>query len=272
VNYFQHKTVVVTGAGSGIGRAIALQLGSQGADLAISDIDENALTGTVRLLSDHTPLNLDAQRLDVADRGAFAEYARQTANRFGKVDVVINNAGIAGHPLTLEQYDYAEYERVVNVNLWGVIHGSHEFLPHLLANPGSHLVNISSIFGLVAPPQNGVYCLTKFAVRGYTEALRADLAGRDIHVHCVHPGVIATNIAAAAGASEDVVRQFAERGMAPDRAATIILKGIAKGKPRILITAGAWVMDFLQRLTPAHYTRLVLPLMGAENSAQVRAP
>jgi len=103
-------------------------------------------------------------------------------------------------------------------------------------------------------------------VRGYTEALRADLAGRDIHVHCVHPGVIATNIAAAAGASEAIVRQFAERGMTPDKAAAVILKGVAKGKPRILVTAGAWVLDLLQRLTPAHYTGLVLPLMGAEDT------
>jgi len=266
VKYFQGKTVVVTGAGSGIGRALAVQLAGQGANLAISDIDEDALAGTAAMLARHKTLSIDAQRLDVADRDAVADYARQTALRFGKVDVVINNAGVGGHPLTLDQYDYAEYERVVNVNLWGVIHGSHEFLPHLLANPGSHLVNISSIFGLVAPPQNGVYCLTKFAVRGYTEALRADLAGRDIHVHCVHPGVIATNIAAAAGASEAIVRQFAERGMTPDKAAAVILKGVAKGKPRILVTAGAWVLDLLQRLTPAHYTGLVLPLMGAEET------
>ena len=269
MTYFSGKCVVVTGAGSGIGRALAVQLAGQGAHLAISDIDQGALAGTVELLRDRKSLRFDALRLDVADRGDFAEYARQTADLFGKVDVVINNAGIAGHPLTLDQYDYAEYERVVNVNLWGVIHGSHEFLPYLLANPGSHLVNISSIFGLVAPPQNGVYCLTKFAVRGYTEALRADLAGRDIHIHCVHPGVIATNIAAAAGASEDVVRQFAERGMAPDKAATVILRGIAKGKPRILVTAGARLLDFLQRLTPAHYTRLVLPLLGAEELDQL---
>ena len=269
MSYFSGKTVVVTGAGSGIGRALAVQLAVHGAQLAISDIDEAALAGTVELLPGRDALHFDAQRLDVADREAFAEYARQTAARFGKVDVVINNAGVGGRPLTLDAYDYAEYERVMNVNLWGVIHGSHEFLPHLLANPGSHLVNISSIFGLVAPPEAGVYCLTKFAVRGYTEALRADLAGRDINVHCVHPGVIATNIAAAAGATEEVIRQFAERGMSADQAAAVILKGIAKGKPRILVTAGARVLDVLQRLTPAHYTRLVLPLMGAKESAQV---
>jgi len=270
MSYFSGKSVVVTGAGSGIGRALAIQLAGQGAYLAISDIDEGALAGTVELLPHGKSLPFDARRLDVGDRAAFAQYARQVAVHFGRVDVVINNAGVGGHPLTLDQYDYAEYERVVNVNLWGVVHGSHEFLPHLLANPGSHLVNMSSIFGLVAPPQNGVYCLTKFAVRGFTEALRADLAGRHIQVHCVHPGVIATNIAAAAGASEDVVRKFAERGMPPDRAAAVILKGIARGKPRILVTAGARVLDFLQRLTPAHYMRLVLPLMGAGEPAQVR--
>ena len=266
MSYFAGKIVVVTGAGSGIGRALAIQLAAQGAQLAISDIDEGALADTVKLLPGREALQFETWRLDVSDREAFAEYARQAVVRFGKVDVVINNAGVGGRPLTLDAYDYAEYERVMNVNLWGVIHGSHEFLPHLLANPGSHLVNISSIFGLVAPPQNGVYCLTKFAVRGYTEALRADLADREIHVHCVHPGVIATNIAVAAGATEEVVKLFAERGMTPDKAAAIILKGVAKGKPRILVTAGARVLDFLQRLTPAHYMRLVLPLMGAHES------
>ena len=145
-------------------------------------------------------------------------------------------------------------------------HGSHEFLPYVLENPGSHLVNISSIFGLVAPPQTGVYALTKFAVRGYTDALRADLEDRDIHVSCVHPGVIAS----AAGASDEVVRMFAEKGMTSDKAAEIILKGVARGKPRILVTAGAWVLDLLQRLTPAHYTRLVLPLMGTDENAVSR--
>ena len=264
MSYFSGKTAVVTGAGSGIGRALAVQLAEQGCHLAISDIDEQGLAGTVELLRGRENLRVSSQRLDVSDRAAFAAYAAEAARFLGKVDVVINNAGVAARPLLLDEYDYAEYERVIGVNLWGVIHGSHEFLPHLLANPGSHLVNISSIFGLVAPPQNGAYCLTKFAVRGSTEALRADLADRDIHVSCVHPGVIATNIASAAGASDDVVRLFAEKGMTADKAAAIILKGVARGKPRIMVTAGAWVLDFLQRLTPGHYTRLVLPLMGAD--------
>jgi NAD(P)-dependent dehydrogenase (short-subunit alcohol dehydrogenase family) len=267
MSYFAGKIAVITGAGSGIGRALALQLAAQGSHLALSDVNEAGLAETVELLPKHAGLRIASQRLDVADRAAFAHYAKQIVDMLGRVDVVINNAGVASRPLMLDQYDYAEYERVINVNLWGVIHGSHEFLPHLLANPGSHLVNISSIFGLVAPPETGAYCLTKFAVRGYTEALRADLAGRDIHVHCVHPGVIATNIAAAAGASDDVVKLFSERGMTADKAAAIILKGVAKHKPRILVTAGARVLDLLQRLTPAHYTRLVLPLMRAPSDA-----
>ena len=269
MNYFSGKTAVVTGAGSGIGRALAVQLAEQGCHLAISDIDERGLAGTMDLLPRREELKVSSHRLDVSDRAAFAAYAAEAARFLGKVDIVINNAGVASRPLMLNEYDYAEYERVIGVNLWGVIHGSHEFLPHLLANPGSHLVNISSIFGLVAPPQNGAYCLTKFAVRGYTEALRADLKGSGVQVSCVHPGVIATNIASAAGASDDVVKLFAEKGMSADKAAATMLKGIARGKARILVTFGARLLDTLQRLSPGGYHRLVLPLLGAKEDQVV---
>lgn len=262
MNYFSKKIAVVTGAGSGIGRALAMQLAENGCHLAISDINESSLAETVELLPKRDDLKIAADRLDVSDRAAFAEYAQETITRFGKVDIVINNAGLASRQKDLDEYDYEDYEHVINVNMWGVIHGTHEFLPHLLKNPGSHLVNISSIFGLIAPPGVGVYCLTKFAVRGYTEALRTELKDRNVHVSCVHPGIIATNIAAAAGASDDIVQQFAERGMSPEKAASTILKGVRKGKARILVTGGAYILDTIQRLTPGGYRTLAIPLMN----------
>jgi len=207
-----------------------------------------------------------ANTLDVSDRKQFSEYAMEVMAEFERVDVVINNAGISGRDVTMDKFDYADYERVLNVNLWGVIHGSHEFLPHLLANPGSHLVNISSIFGLVAPPMTGAYCTSKFAVRGYTEALRTELSDRNVHVTCVHPGVIATNIAAAAGLDEETVNTFSKRGLTPEKTARKIIKGVERGKARVLVTGGAYLLDCLQRLMPGGYRSLMLPIIGIKSN------
>ncbi len=268
MNYFTGKVAVVTGAGSGIGRQLAIQLAQCGCNLAISDINQTNINETVELLPVNTGIRVSAATLDVADRQAFADYVRVVIAEFNQVDVVINNAGIASHDLLMTEYDYTEYERVINVNLWGVIHGSHEFLPHLVGNPGSHLVNISSIFGLITPPRVGVYCATKFAVRGYTEALRTELEGQSVHVTCVHPGMIATNIAKAAGAPSDVVDSFSKHGMTPDKAAKKILQGIEKKKARIVITGFARFLDVLQRLMPTWHRRLMMPLLGKNLTGQ----
>jgi len=262
MTYFFNKVAVVTGAGSGIGRALAVQLAEQGCHLAISDIDEKSLAVTVSQLPKRDQIKVHSAPLNVADRQAFADYAKAVINEFGQVDLVINNAGVASRDKLMADYDYAEYERVMDVNLWGVIHGTHEFLPHLIANPGSHLVNISSIFGLITAPRVGVYCLTKYAVRGYTEALRTELASQNVKVTCVHPGVIATNIAAAAGAGTDVVDSFAKHGMTPEKTAARILRAAEKGKARVLITGFAYYLDLAQRLFPAGYRRLIMPLLG----------
>ncbi len=266
MTYFSDKVAVVTGAGSGIGRALTVQLAGQGCHVAISDINEDNLAETVALIPQSDRVTAKTNTLDVSDRKQFSKYALEVIEEFGRVDVVINNAGISGRDVTMDEFDYADYERVLNVNLWGVIHGSHEFLPHLIANPGSHLVNVSSIFGLVAPPMAGAYCASKFAVRGYTEALRTELRDRGVHVTCVHPGVIATNIAVAAGLDEETVNAFSTKGLTPEKAARVILKGVQKGKARVLVTGGAYLLDFLQRLMPGGYRSLMLPIIGIKSN------
>jgi short-subunit dehydrogenase len=269
MDYFKDKVAVITGAGNGMGRELARQLAAAGCHLALSDINMTGLQETVSLLENPGSLNITSHRLDVSDREAVADYVGQVMESHKSVDVLINNAGIAGRSVEASEYDYSDYQRILDVNLWGVIHCSHEFLPHLLANPGSHLVNISSIFGLVAPPKSASYVTSKFAVRGYTEALRTELEARDVHVSCVHPGVIATNIAAAADAPDDVVKKFADKGMPADKAASVILKGIARKKARIRVAAHTYLIDWIQRLLPASYRKVVNSLIGLEEKSDM---
>ncbi len=268
LSQFNNRVAVITGAGSGIGRELACQLASAGCHLALSDINMNGLSETVELLPNRGSLKVTSHCLDVADREAVTDYAGQVIADHQKVDLLFNNAGIAGRSLDMADYDYSDYEHVLDVNLWGVIHCTHAFLPHLLDNPGSHLVNVSSVFGLVAPPKTGSYVINKFAVRGYTEALRTELQSNNIHVSCVHPGMIATNIVAAADAPDAVVEKFARSGLSADKAARIILKGVVKKKARILVSSGTYFVDWLQRLFPSGYRVVMMPLLGQLKDTQ----
>ena len=263
---FHNKVAVITGAGSGMGRELARQLAGAGCHLALSDINMSGLKETLKLLPNKRPLTITSHCLDVADREAVSAYADQVIADHKKVDLLFNNAGIAGKMLEMVDYDYSDYETILNVNLWGVIHCTHAFLPHLLANPGSHLVNISSVFGLIAPPNSGAYVISKFAVRGYTEALRTELQSRNIHVSCVHPGMIATNIVTASGATDEVVKKFADSGLSAEKAARKILKGVARKKARILVAGHTYIIDWLQRLFPAGYRRIMMPLLGIKET------
>ncbi|WP_193164787.1 SDR family NAD(P)-dependent oxidoreductase [Microbulbifer hainanensis] len=262
MSYFANKYAVLTGAGSGIGRELAIQLAAQGCNLAISDINASSLTETVAMLPITDQQQLLSEQLDVGDREAFHLYAKKIIGEFPQIDLVINNAGVANRNVSCDELDYAEYERVINVNLWGVIHGSHEFMPALLANPGSHLVNLSSIFGLIAPAGCAPYCATKFAVRGYTESLITELAPRGVKVSSVHPGVIATNIVKAVDGPRETIEAFEKRGMPPADAARLILKGVAAGKKRIRVTGGAYLLDWIQRILPSGYRPLVNRLLS----------
>jgi len=260
----------VTGAGSGIGRALANELASRGARLAISDINADGLAQTVEVL-ERAGVDVHEQTLDVGDRDAFEQYAADVAARFGVVHQLYNNAGIA-HSRTLVDSDYADYERVFAVNLWGVIHGTKAFIGHLIASGDGHLVNVSSLNGYLAQETMTHYCASKFAVRGFTEAVRAEMlsAGLPVTVSCVHPGGIRTNIATAAFetaaelglpvSAEDARRQrlYNDRllRMDPAKAARIIVDGVAAGKPRILVGNDAKLVDLLVRVAPAEAVRI----------------
>jgi NAD(P)-dependent dehydrogenase (short-subunit alcohol dehydrogenase family) len=268
------KIAVVTGAGSGIGRALALELGRRGARVAVCDINAEALRATAAMLDEQrTPLH--EQALDVADRREVQDYAAAVAAHFGAVHQIYNNAGIAFRRPVLES-EYADYERVLAINLWGVIHGTKEFLPHLVASGDGHVVNISSLNGALAQADMSHYCTSKFAVRGFTESLSIEMrtAGLPVKVSCVHPGGIKTNIADAAMADarrrglpftdEDERRRrtYNEKllRMDPRQAATIIIDGVEAGRTRIIVGNDARALDAVVRLLPARYQRVAAAL------------
>lgn len=268
------KVVVITGAGSGIGRAVALNVAAKGARVAVSDWDEDGLAETVELLKNAGARDIKADRLDVSDREAFAAYARDVKEHFGRVNVVVNNAGVS-HTGPVTEMEYADFEWIVGINFWGVVHGTREFLPHLIESGDGHLVNISSLFGLVAMPGQSTYNATKFAVRGFTESVREDmiLGKHPVEVTCVHPGGIKTGIArngrVTQGEDKAAIASTFDKKLArmtPDKAAEIIVEAILAAKPRVLVGADAHAIHWIGKLLGARYedlfaraARLVLP-------------
>jgi NADP-dependent 3-hydroxy acid dehydrogenase YdfG len=262
---FDGKVVVITGAGSGIGRALAQNLATRGARLAVSDVNDIGLAETVGLLQAAGAREVRSDRLDVADRAAFAAYAEAVVAHFGRVNVVVNNAGVAlaGDLLDLE---YADMDWIMGINFWGVVHGTKELLPHLIASGDGHLVNISSLFGLVSMPGQSMYNASKYAVRGLSEAVREEMlvAGHRVGVTVVHPGGIKTAIARNArySAAEDgaeSAKRFDEKlaKMTPERAAEIIVAGIEKEKARVLVGLDAHAVHHLAKLTGSRYQDIV---------------
>ena len=255
---FAGKCAVITGAGSGIGRALAYDLAARGASLALSDVDDAGLAETVRQ-AERIGAPVRGDRLDVADRDAVLGYA----DSFDAVHMLINNAGIA-FTGDIAQLAFADIERVMSVNFWGVVHGSKAFLPHLIASGDGYLVNISSVFGLFATPSQGAYNASKFAVRGFTEALRQEMlvAGHPVRVTCVHPGGIKTAIARNAGAVPGLdplaLSEFFDRRVArtsAERAARTILRAAERGRARSVVGIDARLVDVFVRLTGSGYQR-----------------
>ncbi len=259
---FAGKVAVVTGAGSGIGQALAIELARSGAKVAISDVDVEGLAATEeRLKAIGAPVRSD--RLDVTEREAFLSYADAVNDHFGTVNQIYNNAGIA-FTGDIEISQFKDIERVMDVDYWGVVNGTKAFLPHLIASGDGHVVNISSIFGLFSVPGQAAYNSAKFAVRGFTEALRQEmiLAGHPVKVTTVHPGGIKTAIARNSTAAEGLeVAELAQTfdklaRTSPQKAARIILDAVRKNKARVLVGPDAKVLDIIVRLTGSGYQRL----------------
>src|SRR5579863_9570195 len=258
----------VTGAASGIGRALALELAARGSDLALADRDEAGLQAVAaEIAKTHSKAparKVSLHRVDVSEPSQIADFARAATSALPSLNIVINNAGVA----LLGQFheiDQAQMEWLFNINFWGVVHSTRAFMPQLASRPEAHIVNISSIYGIVAPPGNTAYAAAKFAVRGFSESLRHELqmAASPVRLSVVHPGGVATSIArnsrTGAGMTDNARRtQSIERfeavaKTAPRTAALRIIAGIENNQPRILIGNDARFMDLLQRLRPATY-------------------
>jgi len=262
---FLAKTVVITGAGSGIGRELAFQLAKKGAFVAVSDINEKNVRDTEEQIKASGGKAVAAV-LDVSDRTAVYRYADQVQNEFGRVDVVINNAGVTVSE-RIDELSYDDFEWVMNINFWGVVYGTKAFLPYLKQAKEAYVVNISSLFGLVSFPTQGSYNASKFAVRGFTEALRYELEDTSVMPICVHPGGIDTNIVSNArfhqgdnGSSDHqaAIRDFSRLAKTtPKEAANCIIDGLMHKNKRVLIGHDAKLFDLMQRLMPSRYDRFV---------------
>lgn len=261
----QNKVVVITGAASGIGRALAQRLAAEGCQLALADVQIQPLEALVASLE----AQATAYALDVSQRAAVEAFAARVQADFGRVDVVINNAGVTVVD-SVEQLSYADFEWLMNINFWGVVYGSKAFLPLLKQAPVGRLVNVSSVFGLIAFPGQAAYNASKFAVKGFTESLNQELRleGSRLRAIAVHPGGIATNIARSArfgatvawsGEAQEVIDTFQQKlaRTRPEQAAETIVRGLRRDARRILIGPDAWLIDALQRTLPVRYQDLV---------------
>ncbi|MGH9055948.1 MAG: SDR family NAD(P)-dependent oxidoreductase [Acidimicrobiales bacterium] len=262
---YSGTTTVITGAGSGIGRALAVELASRGSDLALSDVDEAGLAETVERCAG-AGVRARGYRLDVSDREAVLSHAGEVVADFGSADLVVNNAGVAV-VATVQEMSWEDFDWLMGINFWGVVHGTKAFLPHLVASGDGHLVNISSVFGFIGVPSQSAYNSAKFAVRGFTEALRQEMIAerKPVVVSCVHPGGIRTNIVrnsrvSGAGAADrdKLVDDFARVARTtPERAATAILRGVERGRARILVGPDAYAIDAVARVLGSGYEGLL---------------
>src|SRR5713101_5266315 len=239
MSFLSDGVAVVTGAGSGTGRALAQQLAAAGSALAIADIDDAGLAETTQLLGKKAAL-VTATVLDVADEAGVSAFAEDVGRRHGRVTLLINNAGVALEG-TFEEISLDDFRWLMNINFWGTVYGVKYFLPTLKREKRSHIVDLSSVFGLIAPPGQPAYSASKFAVRGFTECLRHELAGTPVRVSCVHPGGIRTEIARRARIGAGVARTGCEERIAqfehlfrtsPEVAAARILRGVYRCEPR----------------------------------------
>jgi len=266
------RVAVVTGAGSGIGRALALGLARRGCHLALADIDEVGLDRSIaETIAVGIPgLPVSRHPLDVASREAVAALPAAVLAAHGRVDLLVNNAGVALGGL-FEQVSEADFDWLMEINFHGLVRMTRAFLPALRASDEARIVNLSSVYGLIAPPGQAAYSASKFAVRGFSNALRHELAGSTVGVTVVHPGGVATAIARRARVAPGVAPEELTRRMAqaekmlrlpPARAAEIIVRAVEQGRARVLVGGDAQFIGLLERLMPVHYWRLLARLVG----------
>jgi short-subunit dehydrogenase len=260
MSFLSEGMAVVTGAGSGIGRALAQQLAAAGSALALADVDEAGLQQTAHSLEKKSAL-VSTHVVDVADEAGMHSFAEEVSNRHGRVTLLINNAGVALHG-NFEEVSLDDFRWLMNINFWGTVYGVKFFLPLLKREKRAHIVNISSVFGMIAPAGQCAYAASKFAVRGFTEALRHELDGGNVCVSCVHPAGILTQIARRArvgagvtgtGHQEKAARFEKLLRTSPEAAAARILRGVDRREPRILIGSDAYQIDVLLRFRPVTY-------------------
>lgn len=265
---FSGKVAAITGAGSGIGQATALALAAEGCHLALADISQSGLDETQAKIG-NKKINVSTHLVDVGNRDAVYQFATDVVAKHGRVNIIMNNAGV-GLGETVEAMSYDNFEWLMNINFWGVVYGTKAFLPLLKQSGEGHIINISSIFGMIGVPTQSAYNAAKFAVRGFTESLREELELEQgcVSASSVHPGGVKTNIARNSrmgdmgalnqGSHDEIAQMFEKIAMTtPESAAKTILTGVRKNQRRILIGADATLIDTTQRLLPSGYQRIL---------------
>ena len=266
------SVVVITGAASGIGRALAVRLAQEKiAGIAISDVNEEGLNETAATVSG---VPVSTHVIDVSKRDEVHKLADEVVVKHGRATHLVNNAGV-GVIGTFEQISIEDFEWLMGINFWGVVYGCKVFLPLLKEQPSAHIVNVSSVFGLIAPEEQTAYCSSKFAVRGFTESLRHELADTNVAVSCVHPGGILTNIVRNSRVGKDAPDEWKQQGTklfdrvaktTAETAADIIVNGIKSREPRILIGKDAKAINIVSRLFPRKYLSVLERLNGHKMS------
>lgn len=264
---FQNKVAVITGAGSGLGRALAIQLNQAGAHLAICDLNMTGLEETRALLI-NSSLKSTLHRVDVASREQMQQFANEVIAQHEQVDLLINNAGISLTPRFFDDITEAQFEKVININMWGVYHGVRAFLPHLRQRPEAGIVNMSSLAGLVGLPTYSAYAMSKFAVRALSESLQSELSQTKITVMVVFPGGVKTNIIKNAPDLAESQRDSAHNTftktalLSPDAAAQKILRALQKKKRRMILGADAKLFFSIRNLFPNKFPAIFHTIFG----------
>jgi short-subunit dehydrogenase len=266
----KNSVVAITGAASGIGRALALRFAEEKiAGIAICDINEQGLNETAETI-EKLGISVSTHLIDTSKLAEIEQLKTEMLERYGKVTHLINNAGV-GLLGTFEQISLEDFEWLMSINFWGVIYGCKVFLPVLREQEMAHIINISSVFGIVAPPEQTAYCASKFAVRGFTESLRHELENTNVRVSTVHPGGIKTNIARSSRLGKNTPKDYQPQAAdffdkvaltSPEKAAETILQGIKSQNPRILIGKDAHAINYVSRLFPKKYLKIIEKIAG----------